>query len=277
MTAETPAKPYLSASQIELYCKCPHAYSLYLEAKEKKEKQRSNLAQIRGSATHAAAAENFKQKVSTHQDIPQSDFVDFAIADFDGRLSSGFILTKEEESIGTGKVVGRARDDIADLARFHIRNQAPEYDPAFVEETIRVEMPGSHDLLGIMDLATTDLRVVDFKTSKMNKSQHEADQSPQLTIYAVCHHAKTGQPPTEVALDVTVNTAKGVNRQYLKSSRGPADFAALAHRIDTIARAIAAGIFPPATVGAWWCSPKMCPHWRNCPFVNSERASAAQE
>lgn len=274
MTKSAIDRPHLSASQLDSYCRCPEAYRRrYLEG----DKIPPAIAMLRGTATHKAAAENFKQKIETREDLPASDFVDIAVSSFDGELSRGFSLDPDEESVGPEKVTGDARDEVADLAKFHIRHQAPDYQPVLVEERIRLALPGSRDLLGVIDLADDQCRVVDFKTSSKRKSQPEVDSSPQLTVYAAAYHAHQGHAPQSVSLDVTVSGAKGVTRQVLSSTRGAEDFAVLARRIDVISKSIDAGSFPPATPGAWWCSPKMCGYWRTCPYVNSERATLAQE
>lgn len=273
MTQEI-TKPHLSASQLDSYCRCPEAYRRrYLEG----ERIPPAIAQIRGTATHAAASRNFKQKIETREDIPVDDFVDFAVASFDGGLSGGFSLDPEEESQGPETVTGKARDVVADLSKFHIKQQAPDYQPVLVEEKIRLALPGSRDLVAVIDLADDQHRVIDFKTSSRRKSQPEADNSPQLTVYAAAYHALQGHAPESVSLDVTVSGSKGVTRQVLTSTRGADDFAVLARRIDVISKSIEAGSFPPATPGAWWCSPKMCGYWNTCPYVNSQRAALAQE
>jgi hypothetical protein len=63
----------------------------------------------------------------------------------------------------------------------------------------------------------------------------------------------------------------------VSSSRGSADFAALAARINVITHAIEAGIFTPAAPGSWCCSSKWCGYYLDgCPYVNSERIAAAE-
>ena len=142
-----------------------------------------------------------------------------------------------------------------------------------VEQSVRIELPGApRDLLGIIDLADTLGRVTDFKTSKKSKQQAEADSSVQLTIYASGYHALRGGPPAEVRLDTIVLTSRRIDRQLLVSDRGPADFQALAHRINAVHASIEAGNFPPTTPGSWFCSPKYCGYFLNgCPYINSER------
>lgn len=257
-------KPHLSASQLELYSKCPEAYRRrYIE----RERIPPGIAMLKGTGVHGAAEVNFRQKLETHRDLPASQIVEAAVAAFESELKNGFVLDVEEESIGSSNVIGQAKDDVADLAEVHALQQAPDYQPALVEEEVRIELPGPRDLLAVIDLADDQKRVVDFKTAKKSKAQADADGSVQLSVYAAAHQALTGEPPAVVRLDTLVQTSKKTDRQILDSKRGDADLVALSHRINAITAAIDSGVFPPTTPGAWWCAPKWCGYWSTCPFV----------
>lgn len=273
MTTEAPAKPHTSATAIEDYLMCGE---YYLQTRIEGKRGPKSLPALRGISLHAAAANNYTQKIETAADLPQSDFIDFAVAQFDGGLSTGVHLSKEDESIGAAKVIGKTRDSVADLSRFHIREQAPEYNPELVEQRFRLELPGSHDLVGVVDLYDKKKIVTDFKSRARYGSQNEVDSSPQLTIYFAGVHALTGSPPEAVQLDITINNSAGVKRQVLRSTRDDADLTALAWRIDTVTAAINAGIFPPAAAGHWKCSATYCPLWYGCKYVNSERIAKSQ-
>lgn len=265
MTTETETKkPHLSATQMELYSKCPEAYRRrYVEG----EKIPPGIAMLKGTGMHRGAEVNFRQKLETHRDLPVSQIIDAAVSAFDLELKSGFALEAEEESIGVDNVIGQARDDVADMAETHARKQAPDYQPVLIEEAVRIELPGPRDLLAVIDLADDLRRVVDFKTAKKSKSQSDADGSVQLTVYAAAHQALTGEPPALVRLDTVVQTAKETKRQILDSTRDDADLVALSHRINAITAAVDAGVFPPTTPGAWWCGAKWCGFHSTCRFV----------
>lgn len=261
---EAAQKPHLSATQMELYSKCPEAYRRrYIEG----EKIPPGVAMLKGTGLHRGAETNFRQKIESHRDLPTSDIVDAAVAAFEGELARGFQLDKDEESIGAENVIGDAKDDVADMAEFHAKKQAPDYQPVRVEETVRIELPGPRDLLAVIDLGDDQGRVVDFKTAKKSKGQGDADDSVQLTVYAAAHQALTGEPPALVRLDTIVQTSKETKRQILDSTRGPADIESLAHRINSISAAVDAGVFPPTTPGAWWCGSKWCGYHATCRFV----------
>ena len=258
------AKPHLSATQMEMYSRCPESYRRrYVEG----EKIPPAVAMLKGTGLHRAAETNFRQKVETHRDLPTSQIVEAAVAAFEAELAAGVTLDVEEESIGPTKVIGQAKDDVADLAEVHARHQAPDYQPTLVEEQVRIELPGPRDLLAVIDLVDDERRVVDFKTAKRKKSQDDVDGSVQLTVYAAAHQALTGERPAVVRLDTLVQTSKKTERQILDSTRDDADLVALSHRINAITAAVDAGIFPPTTPDNWMCSQRWCGFWRTCPYV----------
>ena len=267
-------RPHLSPSQLETFCQCPERWRrIYLEG----ERLPPATAMLRGTAVHAAAKANFEQKIESRQDLPPADLAAVADASFSAELENGGVeLTAEEESMGKEKVLGQSRDAAVKMAEFHAREQAPDYQPVLVEAPFRVELPGSHDLVGVIDLADDRKRVTDLKTASRRKNQADADDSLQLTVYDVGHRVLTGQPAAELRLDTIVQGKRDLSRHVLSTERTPADFAALAQRVNVVTASIAAGVFTPAPLGAWWCSGKWCGFHRTCPYVNSERQAAAE-
>lgn len=269
-----PEKPHLSPSQMEMYCKCGEQYRRrYIE----REKIPPGVSAHRGRGMHAGAQVNFRQKQDSHRDLPIKDIVDASVAAFEAEVAKdGFSMTAEEQARGANALVAEAKDDTARFAEFHGRNQAPDYQPIVVEKRVRIVLPNaSHDLLGVLDLMDSHKRIVDFKTGARRKPEGEADASVQLTTYAAAA-AVYGMPASEVRLDIMVGQKRQMVRQIQSSTRGPTDFVALSNRINMVLAGIGAGIFPPATPGSWWCSPKWCGYWRSCPYVNSERQALQQ-
>jgi hypothetical protein len=274
-TSPTTNKPHLSASQLESYCRCPEAYRRrYLDG----DIIPPGIAILKGIAFHRGAEVNMRQKLETRKDLPVTEIVDAAQAAFDESLHGSYVLSPDEQARGPEAVIGEAIDDALGMVIVHAKQQAPDYQPIFVEELVRIELPTSpRDLLGIIDLADDKGRVVDFKTAGKKKSQGDADDSVQLTVYAAAYHARTGAPPTEVRLDSVVKTKTKTERQVMASDRGVNDFSALANRINAVNHGIEAGSFPPATPGAWWCGPKWCGYWETCPYVNNQRKALVKE
>ncbi|HEV3340915.1 MAG TPA: PD-(D/E)XK nuclease family protein [Pirellulales bacterium] len=268
---KTPDKPHLSASQLDMISKCPEQWRRrYVEG----EVIPPGIAALKGKAVHRPAEINFRQKIETHDDLPVKEFIDLAADAFEAELAGGYLLTPEEEVRGRKTVLGEAKDATVKMAIFHATDQAPDYQPELVEQQFRIALPGPHDLVGVIDMADDARRVVDLKTSGKAKSQGDADGSIQLTAYAAGYRVLTGEQPTELRLDTIVQTAKTTRRDVVSTARGPADFRALAARLNVVERQIESGIFPPAPVGAWYCGPKYCGYWSTCKFVNAEREAA---
>lgn len=266
-------RPHISNTQEEMYFNCGEAYRRrYVEG----EKIPPGIALLVGSGTHRGAETNFRQKIETHADLPKREIIEAAVAGFEAECAGGFILSEEEESQGQASVVGAAKDMVAGLAECHAELQAPDYQPVAVEKKIVIPFPNAtHDLVGYVDLIDDAERVTDFKTAARKKPQTAADDSVQLTIYAAAYQIETGHPPAEVRLD-TLTKTKRPGRQVLVSHRGPADFQVLINRTNVMLAGVAAGIFPPAPIGHWLCSPRWCGYWHSCPYVNPERRGAAE-
>ncbi|MBN2131275.1 MAG: PD-(D/E)XK nuclease family protein [Sedimentisphaerales bacterium] len=276
----TAEKPHISATQYTMWARCPEQYRRRYICGEVIP---PGIALLQGSAFHVGAETNMRQKIESHEDLPAPEIVEAAAAGFEERVAGGYVLSDEESACGAKLVLGQAKDQLVALMWCHAAEQAPDYQPVAVEHTTRILFPhATHDMLAITDLRDDRGRVVDFKTAARKPPQADADTSVQLTIYAAAYQIETGQPPSEVRLDVVTKT-KTPKRHVLPSHRDRNDYAALLSRINTMLAAIAAlsghGIepWPAAPVGAWWCCDKFCGFWRTCPHVNSERKEAAKE
>ena len=263
-TIETTAKPHISPSQLEMYCRCPEQYRRrYVEG----EVIPPGIALLKGSSFHRAAEVNMEQKLTTYRDLPADEIVEIAVANFEQEAAGEILLTDEEAARGTAAVLGEAKDQLAQLAETHATQQAPDYQPTLVEKTVRIELPEApRDLVGIIDLVDDQGRVIDFKTATRKKSQSDADSSVQLTVYAAAYETLFGQPPVELRLDCVIQTKTRTDRQVVTTHRSHADMDALARRINAVTAAIEAGIFPPTNPGNWWCSPTFCGYWHDCPY-----------
>ncbi len=274
MTTTTATKPHISSTQLDMCFRCPEAYRRrYIEH----EIIPPGIALLTGKSYHRAAEANNRQKIDSHADLPADQIVEVAVAGFEAELTGGYALTDDEVSIGAAKVLGDAKDTTAQLAGLYANEQAPDYQPVAVEHATRIVFPNAtHDLLAITDLRDDHDRVTDFKTAARSMPASAVLESTQLTIYAAAFQIEHQRPPAEVRLDVAVKT-KVPKRQLLKSERNQADFRALVHRVNEMLRTVEAGIFLPAPVGSWQCSPKWCGYWSTCRFVNSERRTAAEK
>lgn len=255
--SDAKVKPHLSPTQLSLMSRCGEAYRRrYIEG----ERIPPGIAMLSGTGVHKGAEVNFRQKIATHSDLPADDIVDAAVSGFDDAMKSGCQIGADDPS------PDQARDAVAEMSRLYADEVAPEYQPLFVEQHVRIELPGTHDMVGVLDLADDQGRVVDLKTSNKAKSQDEADRSSQLTFYSAAHRQLTGEIAETVRLEV-ITSGKNPRRVMLESTRGPADYAALANRINAATATVAAGVFLPADPDSWMCSPKWCGYYATCQYV----------
>ena len=186
----------------------------------------------------------------------------------------GIDATWDAIAAGRKASVGAAKDTAIRLTDLYASRAAPTIMPALVESEFTIGLPGEIELAGRLDVATVDGRVLDLKTRGRSMNQRDADSSVQLTMYAVGYRALAGKPPSGVGLEVLVDTSTP-KHQRLVSSRSEGDIAALVARINALAKARSSGAFLPVEAGHWLCGPKYCGYWTSCPFVNSQRAAAA--
>lgn len=267
-------RPHLSPTQIDMYCRCGEQYRRrYVEG----EILPPAVAMVTGTAVHRGAEVNSAQKIRTREDLAVKDIVDVAANTFNEELlRSGVTLVGDEVAKGLNTVCGEGLDQAVKLAGLYAEQSAPDYQPAIVEEYVRLVLPGQYDILCRIDLIDELDRVIDFKTAKRKMQQADADASIQLTTYAAAGRKLLGgRAVSEVRLDVLVGTKKP-QRQVIQSSRTRADFQALANRINVVAAGIAMGNFPPAAPGSWWCSKRFCGYHASCPYVNSTRKDTDQ-
>lgn len=269
-------RPYISHSQLSTFTRCGEQYRrAYID----KERIPPGVAAIRGRAVHAAAKVNFRQKVESTVDLPLADLVDATATAFDQDAEKGYTLTPDERSAGAQIILGKAKDRAVAMTGVLAQQLAPTLQPTMVEKEVRLTVPrgddATVDLLGIVDLVDTAQAIRDLKTSGKRYAADAAHDSTQLTWYALSYHALLGSWPSELRLDVIVDT-KVPTLQRLVTARDADDGRALAARISAMIRAVEAEVFIPAPVGSWWCSPKWCGYWNTCRFVNSFRRAAAE-
>jgi hypothetical protein len=270
VSEQQPSKPHLSASQLEMFAKCPESWRRrYLE----KEVIPPRLAMLKGSAVHEGAEVNMRQKIESRQDLPSDEIVEAAVNAYDSRVKAdGYSLAEGEAKAE----VSRYKDVVAQMAEVHAVQQAPDYQPIAVEQKFRLELPAiTHDIVGVIDLIDESGAVVDFKTAGKKMSEVDVETSTQLTLYA----ASRTDEEVNVRLDVLVEPSARlpVRRQVIEATRNRTDLPIIARRLTVVSKTIDAGLFPPAPVGSWWCSESWCGYWHSCPYVNADRIAASKQ
>ena len=275
-----PKKKYISPSQVNLYTNCAEAYRRrYVEG----EKIPPGVAALRGSSIHRGAEMNFAQKIDSHVDLPKSQIVERAAAEFDARIKlDGVFMSDEDVSRGKAIVLGEEKDITVRLSGLLADEVAPLYQPTAVEQTQRIELPNSpRDILGILDLSAYEVSdadkkvgIVDWKSGKRTKPQSDFDTSIALSIYGLTFRAKHGIAPAFTAVEQLVDT-KVPKRVRNTTERTTRDFEVAVARINAVIDGSEKGVFTPASPGSWMCSTRFCGYARSCAYYNAERKIAS--
>ena len=229
--------------------------------------------QVRGTVVHKVASIAYLQKYALRTLPSVEQTRDTAADAFEAEWRSGVLLSAEEAEIGAARVEADSKDFAVDLAGFHVEAVAPAITPVGVERKIIVKPKDSDlEINGVIDLidATPAGEVIrDLKTAEKSPVKSAAEDSMQLSFYAMIRQAEVGHLPKELALDYLVRTPSKHERKHvpLVTTRGPEDVASLVHRINVAVEAVKKGIFVPASPDAWYCSRAYCEYFESCPYV----------
>lgn len=275
-TFEGSGKAFLTNSMIDLFCRCPHAFYLrYVKGLKKP----PGVQLLRGRSVHHAGDVNFKQKIESHVDMKTNDIIDCAVARFDDYLDNDEIgYSQEEVSRGLKIIHGEVRDEVAAHADVMANEQAPRYQPLSVEQSIEMELDDREfNVRGTLDLRSIDPvdvgtdnppeTLTDFKTAGKKKSQSDADQSTQLSLYSCLYRYEHGRFPDRLELSTSVVTKTKAYSDIHETTRAEAHYKALTARFDVIWECMKTGNFAPASPTAWWCSRRWCGFYDDCRYV----------
>ena len=185
---------------------------------------------------------------------------------------SGVLLSEEEMNVSLKQLRGDAVDKAVRLARCHHEEAAPAIAPTHVQRAWTIEIPGlGVDLAGTIDVQEGTKSVRDTKTRKASPPKDLADDSDQLTMYALATRVLDGAPVNRVALDCLIDLKRGPAYRCVESSRDAADFRVLMARVRNAIEAINKGVFVPAQQTDWVCSPRWCGYAETCPYYRGRK------
>jgi len=141
------------------------------------------------------------------------------------------------------------------------------------EQIFRSDLPE-----GVAADAMPLLHIRDTKTSGKsptkslmdgNKQPGIADDSDQLTTYAMASLVLDGKLPDAMFLDYLVYTPARHETKYVptKTVRDMSDVNVFLNRFANAVHAYKRGIFVPAKADWWGCSQKYCGYWDMCPYA----------
>ncbi len=241
-------KQYVSHTQVEMYLRCPRQYEYrYIEGLIRP----PAVALIEGSAMHYALETNNAQKITSHEDMPAKQVVECFADTFLTRANE--IEDWEDQTADT--VIERGKGMIDE----YIGGVAKEIQPTAVEKEFRVDLDvdgNTVPVVGYIDIEQAET-ISDYKICAKAKSQAEADNSLQLTLYG----AATQKPKAEYICLCKTKTPKTI-RVSTDLTAQRAQWAAVVYA--EVIRAISKGVFPPCDPANWCCSERFCGYWKLC-------------
>ena len=142
---------------------------------------------------------------------------------------------------------------------------------------------------GCRDLDTAQpFAIRDLKSSKKSPTQRKvengkvvslgtADESEQLTIYALASKVIDGRLPDSVALDYIVDLKRGPEYRPVTSTRTEQDVDVALNRIANAIANIQQGTFVPISQTHWQCSPLYCGYTSICPYFKQAKSVVVPE
>ncbi len=151
---------HLSATQMSMFQRCAEQYRRRYVLGEK---ERPRAALIWGGADHAAHEENFRQKITSGEDVPVDVVEDAFATAFDRKVDEAGGLGEVEW--GDEKPADLKDAGAALVAAYH-RQVSPSVQPVSVEREFKLELPGVPiPVVGRMDIET-ELPAIERKTAK---------------------------------------------------------------------------------------------------------------
>lgn len=304
------SKPLMSYSRMSRLSLCgEQARQVYVLGR----RPPPGTSMILGSAVDKAAAAALMARAAASP-IKIDDLAILARRHVMEAFRSPVRLTPDEQALGIDAASQALADEADGLIRLWAAEVMPRRNPAMVPDTASAaggQILGvqwrfvcelsecSHDLLGFVDLveelpggglAVRDLKVVGRSPSEGgDDAESDADQSEQLSVYALAAQVWTGRALSLVGLDVLVRgrpasvdsagrKRKAVEPKFVElvGTRTVADMEAALNRIAAAIKAYDAGVFVPASRDAWVCSERWCEFAadRTCPHFSSRLGRA---
>lgn len=263
------SKPQLHVSAINMLGFCGEQFRRrYIE----KEKVPPGIAAVVGKATDRTVTRDLESKKNTGDLLQSEEVIDLAATLFKEEVEGDEGLRTLPEEIATAgsmeALIGKAKDKAIRLSFAHHKGLAPSITPTHLQRAFTLNLTGFPvDIAGTIDIQSLELPVRDTKTAGKTPAAGVAEESDQLTVYAMAVHVLDQEPlPIRVGLDYLVDLKMPTAKTF-SSSRGKEDFGPFLRRVETSVKAIQAGIFVPVKQNDPLCSPKYCGFHSTCPYV----------
>jgi len=240
---------HLSVSQVEMYLRCPKQYEYrYVDGLVLP----PGVALIEGGTHHDTVEFNNICKVDSGEDEDVDTVIEF--------FEDMFDTNSKELTKAAWKQSGDKKDNVISRGRTFLKNYmeglAPKIKPACKPEQQIELMLGDVPVLGYVDLQEKK-QVWDYKVVKSAKSQNDANNDLQLTVYSEA----TGLRKVGFICFTKGNGAVKV----IESERGEGDTKAAAVLFSSVSSSIKKGAFPLCNpTNIFPCSRKWCGYWNKC-------------
>lgn len=258
-------KHQLHPSGMEALARCGIAYERrYING----EKTPPSARMLIGTAVDRSVRANLQHKIDAAELLPVEEVKETARDTLVTEWANGVRLSEED---GEDGVTGRdkALDMSVNLSGFHHGSVAPLIRPTHVARKWVLDVDGLNlQVAGEIDIQEPRA-IRDTKTSGKSPVKDLADKSLQLSTYALAVERIDGELPAQVILDYVVQTPKRGDTKYIQlaSTRTAAQVQPVLERIAHMARILDSGIFTPAPIDSWWCSPKYCAYHETCRYA----------
>lgn len=264
------SRDYTSFSEINLASRCGIQHGLrYKEGIQIP----PSTSLIKGTHYHSALDHNHRQKIESGTDLTLADLQKIYAAGVDNAFKSEVLLKKDERDKGKGGTFDQViKNGYASLEVYH-RELAPNIQPMETEVKFKVPLGyGLPPLLVVIDTITTDLKVIDHKTSAKTPPSTEAQNSIQFDAYALAFQAKYGFLPEEMQLHYAVVTPKTMkaSTHVLTTTRNDDHVENFRRRVFYIMDAIKKDVRVPPPQGDWSCGACGYRELNYCPLYKTK-------
>lgn len=234
---------------------------------------------IKGTHYHSALDRNHRQKIETSTDLPLGELKEVYAAGVENAFKNEVLLKKDERDKGKGGTMDLTISGGYAALDVYFKNLAPNIQPLETEVKFKVplgyELP---DLLVVIDTITTEMKVIDYKTSAKTPPSTEAQNSIQFDAYALAFNAKYGFLPPEMELQYAVVTPKTqkASTVVLPTTRTEDHLENFRRRVYYIMDAIRKDVRVPPPQGDWSCGACGYRELNYCPLYKT-KAIRAQE
>ena len=257
-----PDKPAIHQSTLAMLYKCPKQYEFrYIQGLIRL----PGVAMVTGTGVHRAVEADLSHKIEAGELLPDEAVADMARDAVVAEWERGVEVNEAKEGTPDEAKAG-AIDRAVSLASLHHGVLAPSLEPISVERRWKLDLEGyPYDLAGTIDIEEPHA-LRDTKTAAKSPAKTAADDSLQLTAYAVAIKYCNGALPSRLCLDhlVSLKTPKIVTLETTRTERHVELFL---RRLEVAMRQLEAGVFPPTDPSNWWCGPRWCGFFKECPYV----------